>query len=215
MVLLVDNYDSFVYNLARYLEELGERTVVIRNDATTAAGALASGPSHLVLSPGPCTPREAGICVDLVRLAARQGIPTLGVCLGHQCLGSALGARVARGTPVHGKVSRIRHDGTDLFAGLPSPLRVTRYHSLVVDPDSLPHELVATAWTAEGVLMALRHRTAPLWGVQFHPEAVLTEAGHALLANFLALGRRSAPPGAAGVPAGTERPPPDVAPPEA
>jgi anthranilate synthase component 2 len=215
VILLVDNYDSFVYNLARYLEELGETTLVVRNDATTATDALASGPSHVVLSPGPCTPREAGICVDLVRLAARRGVPVLGVCLGHQCLGAALGGRVVRGSPVHGKVSPVRHDGTDLFEGLPSPLRVTRYHSLRIDPASLPPELVPTAWSGDGVLMAVRHREAPLWGVQFHPEAVLTEGGHALLANFLALGRGAAPPGPGGVPSGVERPPANAAPPEA
>lgn len=215
MVLLVDNYDSFVYNLARYLEELGEETRVVRNDAATAAAVLDPVPSHVVLSPGPCTPREAGICVDLVRLAARDRIPVLGVCLGHQCLGAALGARVVRGPPVHGKVSGVLHDGTDLFAGLPSPLRVTRYHSLVVEPGGLPGALLATAWTEDGVLMAVRHREAPLWGVQFHPEAVLTEGGHALLANFLALGRGAAPPGPGGVPSGAERPPAGIAAPTA
>jgi anthranilate synthase component 2 len=215
VILLVDNYDSFVYNLARYLEELGETTRVVRNDATSATAALASGPTHVVLSPGPCTPREAGISVDLVRSAARLGTPLLGVCLGHQCLGAALGGRVVRGAPVHGKVSPVRHDGTGLFAGLPSPLRVTRYHSLVVDPGSLPADLLPSAWTEDGILMAIRHREAPLWGVQFHPEAVLTQEGHALLANFLALGRGSPPPGPAGVPAGAERAPRDVEAPEA
>jgi anthranilate synthase component 2 len=215
VILLVDNYDSFVYNLARYLEELGETTRVVRNDATSATAALASGPTHVVLSPGPCTPREAGISVDLVRSAARLGTPLLGVCLGHQCLGAALGGRVVRGAPVHGKVSPVRHDGTGLFAGLPSPLRVTRYHSLVVDPGSLPADLLPSAWTEDGILMAIRHREAPLWGVQFHPEAVLTQEGHALLANFLALGRASPPPGPAGVPAGAERAPRDVEAPEA
>ncbi|MFO7587067.1 MAG: aminodeoxychorismate/anthranilate synthase component II [Gemmatimonadota bacterium] len=215
MILLVDNYDSFVYNLARYLEELGEETRVVRNDATSAAAALAPAPSHVVLSPGPCTPREAGICVDLVRLAERDRVPVLGVCLGHQCLGAALGGRIVRGPPVHGKVSLVRHAGDDLFTGLPSPLRVTRYHSLVVDPNGLPPDLLPTAWTEDGILMAVRHRTAPLWGVQFHPEAVLTEAGHALLANFLALGRGTVPPGPAGVPSGVERPPAAVEPPVA
>ncbi len=215
MILLVDNYDSFVYNLARYLEELGETTRVVRNDATTADAALAAGPSHVVLSPGPCTPREAGICPDLASLAVRRRVPLLGVCLGHQCLGAALGGRVVRGAPVHGKVSPVRHDGTDLFAGLPSPLRVTRYHSLRLDPGSLPPDLAPTAWTPDGVVMAVRHREAPAWGVQFHPEAVLTEGGHALLANFLALGRGTLPPGPAGVPAGVERPPAGASPPVA
>ncbi|MDT8435941.1 MAG: aminodeoxychorismate/anthranilate synthase component II [Gemmatimonadota bacterium] len=205
MILLIDNYDSFVYNLARYFEELGEATRVVRNDRIGAAEALAAGATHLVLSPGPRTPREAGICLELVRLA--RDVPTLGVCLGHQCLGAAFGARVVRGPPVHGKCSRIRHDGTDLFTGLPSPLSVVRYHSLVVDPGSLGPDLVPLAWTEGGILMALRHRRRPAWGVQFHPEAVLTEAGHALLANFLALGRGRAPGGrAAALPA------PEVAP---
>lgn len=188
MILLIDNYDSFVHNLARYLVELGEETVVVRNDAIAVESVLSAGPSHLILSPGPDTPREAGICVDLALRAAGK-IPILGVCLGHQCVGEAFGGRVVRGKPVHGKISNVHHDGTDLFAGLPNPLPATRYHSLVVDPDGLPSDLVPLARTSDGTLMALRHRVFPVWGVQFHPEAVLTTAGHALLANFLALGR--------------------------
>ncbi|MBK5096806.1 MAG: aminodeoxychorismate/anthranilate synthase component II [Gemmatimonadetes bacterium] len=207
MILLIDNYDSFVHNLARYFEELGEETVVVRNDAIDLESAVALRPGQIVLSPGPCTPREAGICVDLTRLVGGR-IPILGVCLGHQCLGEAFGGRVVRGRPVHGKVSAIEHEGVDLFSGLPAPLVVTRYHSLVVDPESLPPELVPLAWAPDGTLMALRHRTMPAWGVQFHPEAVLTTAGHALLANFLSLGRGQEPRGLA-----TPLPPHETAPP--
>lgn len=212
MILLIDNYDSFVYNLARYFEELGEETVVVRNDAIDLESVVALQPSHIVLSPGPCTPREAGICVDLARLVGGS-IPILGVCLGHQCLGEAFGGRVVRGRPVHGKVSAIHHEGIDLFSGLPAPLEVTRYHSLVVDPHDLPAELVPLAWTADGTLMALRHRSLPAWGVQFHPEAVLTEAGHALLANFLALGRQLNPRGLEAPLPPHETSPPGVSPP--
>jgi len=207
VILLIDNYDSFVHNLARYFEELGEETVVVRNDAIDLESAVALRPGQIVLSPGPCTPREAGICVDLTRLVGGR-IPLLGVCLGHQCLGEAFGGRVVRGRPVHGKVSAIEHEGIDLFSGLPAPLVVTRYHSLVVDPESLPPELVPLAWAPDGTLMALRHRTMPAWGVQFHPEAVLTTAGHALLANFLSLGRGQEPRGLA-----TPLPPHETAPP--
>ena len=207
MILLIDNYDSFVHNLARYFEELGEETVVVRNDAIDLESAVALRPGQIVLSPGPCTPREAGICVDLTRLVGGR-IPLLGVCLGHQCLGEAFGGRVVRGRPVHGKVSAIEHEGIDLFSGLPAPLVVTRYHSLVVDPESLPPEIVPLAWAPDGTLMALRHRTMPAWGVQFHPEAVLTTAGHALLANFLSLGRGQEPRGLA-----TPLPPHETAPP--
>lgn len=214
MIVLIDNYDSFVYNLARYLEELGETTKVLRNDALAVSDVLDLSPSHIVLSPGPCTPREAGICVELCR-AAGDCMPVLGVCLGHQCLAAAFGARVVRGSPVHGKASRIRHDGSDLFTGLPDPLQVTRYHSLVVDPGSLPRELLPLAWTEEGTNMALRHRSRPAWGVQFHPEACLTEHGHALLANFLALGRGEPPRGVLPLDSVHERPPPGAVPPRA
>ena len=195
MIVLLDNYDSFGHNLARYLEQLGETVSVIRNDATDVKALLALAPTHIVISPGPGTPAEAGISVDLVR-ACGSGIPLLGVCLGHQCIGAAFGAGVVRAEPVHGKVSPVEHGERDLFAGLPSPLTATRYHSLVLDPDTLPEMLEPTAWTS-GVLMGLRHRTLPMWGVQFHPEAVLTRHGHALLRNFLALGRAEVPPGLA------------------
>ncbi len=199
MIVLLDNYDSFVYNLARYLRELGEYVRVIRNDAAEAGEVLDLEPTHLVVSPGPCTPSEAGIANDLIR-ASRDTLPTLGVCLGHQCIADALGAEIVRADrPMHGKVSRIEHGGVDLFAGLPSPLRGVRYHSLVVEEESLPGELEVTARAVEtGEVMALRHRERQLWGVQFHPEAVLTERGHVLLRNFLALGRGENAPGAAG-----------------
>ena len=196
MIVLVDNYDSFGHNLARYLEQLGERVEVVRNDAMDVGDLIALEPTHIVISPGPCTPAEAGISVGVVR-ACLAGIPLLGVCLGHQCIGAALGASVVRAEPVHGKVSLVRHGERDLFGGLPSPLPTTRYHSLVIDPDTLPAALVATAWTDGDLLMGLRHRELPMWGVQFHPEAVLTRHGHALLRNFLALGRSEPPPGLA------------------
>lgn len=195
MVLLIDNFDSFVYNLARYLRELGEEVRVVRNDAIDVAGVRELAPDHLVISPGPCTPAEAGVSTDLVRELSGE-VPVLGVCLGHQCIARAFGGRVVRASePRHGKASRVRHDGTDLFTGLADPLRVIRYHSLLVDEESLPPELAVTARSEEGSLMALRHRERPAWGVQFHPEAVLTDHGHALLRNFLALGRGEAPPG--------------------
>jgi len=215
MIVLLDNYDSFGHNLARYLEQLGEHVEVVRNDATDVEGVISLAPTHVVISPGPCTPAEAGIAVDLVRSCSSR-IPLLGVCLGHQCIGAAFGARIVRCEPVHGRVSRIRHGERDLFAGLPSPLAATRYHSLVIDPESLPRELAPTAWTSSSLLMALRHRTLPLWGVQFHPEAVLTRYGHALLRNFLALGRNAPPPGMApGLPAPESPIMPSSGPPEA
>lgn len=185
MVLLIDNYDSFVHNLARYLRELGCQTRVVRNDRIGVEDVRRLAPAAIVLSPGPCTPREAGICVELVRRLG-AAIPILGVCLGHQAIGAALGARIVRASePVHGRTSLVHHDGSDLFCGLPSPLRAARYHSLVVEAASLPAELAVTAHTADEVVMALAHRAWPIRGVQFHPESVLTECGHRLLANFL------------------------------
>ncbi len=194
MVILIDNYDSFGLNLARYLEQLGEDVRILRNDQSDVEGILNLGPSHVVISPGPCTPREAGVSVELVRACAPD-IPVLGVCLGHQCIGVAFGGRVIRAAPGHGKISAVSHGADDLFGGLPSPLACTRYHSLVLDPESLPASLRPTAWTDDGLVMALQHQSMPMWGVQFHPEAVLSEHGHALLRNFLARGRGEAPPG--------------------
>ena len=187
MLLLIDNYDSFVHNLARYVRELGVPTQVHRNDAITIAAIEALAPSHIIISPGPCTPREAGISnAVIVDLGAR--IPILGVCLGHQCLAAALGGRVVRASrPRRGKTSPIHHFGQGLFAGVPSPFQATRYHSLIVEREGLPDCLEVVATTPENEIMALRHRSWPLWGVQFHPESVLTEHGYDLLKNFLSL----------------------------
>ena len=185
MVLLIDNYDSFVYNLARYVSELGWQRVVVRNDAVTLKEIEALTPSHILLSPGPCTPHEAGISNAVVEHFG-PAIPILGVCLGHQCIGQVYGGRVVRAwRPMHGKTSLVEHDEQGIFAGLSSPLRVTRYHSLIVSPEDLPAELIVTARSAEGEIMALAHRRHPVVGVQFHPEAVLTEHGYDLLRNFL------------------------------
>lgn len=186
MILLIDNFDSFVYNLARYLEELGEETRVVRNDAIDVAGVRALAPRAIVLSPGPCDPLRAGICLALVRSLAPT-VPILGVCLGHQVIGEALGGAVVRGQPMHGRTSRIYHDGTGVFAGLPSPFLAARYHSLIVREEGLPPELRVTARLADGTIMGLAHVRWPLHGVQFHPESILTEHGHSLLRNFLAL----------------------------
>ena len=185
-VLVIDNYDSFVHNLARYVRELGWTTQVRRNDMIDLDGIAALAPSHIVISPGPCTPNEAGVSVAAVRRFG-PSTPILGVCLGHQCIGQAYGGRIVRARrPMHGKTSLVRHDGTGVFAGLPNPLRATRYHSLVVAADDLPAQLAATAHAEDGEIMALRHRSHPVIGVQFHPEAVLTEHGLDLLRNFLA-----------------------------
>ncbi|NUO94081.1 MAG: aminodeoxychorismate/anthranilate synthase component II [Gemmatimonadaceae bacterium] len=187
MILVIDNYDSFTYNLVQYLGELGAEIIVRRNDAVTVEEVGALAPSGIVLSPGPCTPAEAGVTVEVIR-AWGASIPTLGVCLGHQAIGEAYGGKVVRAArAVHGKTSRITHDGTGLFAGLPSPLEVGRYHSLVVERESLPAslEVVATATDDPSEIHALRHATHPVWGVQFHPESVLTPNGKQLLRNFL------------------------------
>ena len=182
-VLVVDNYDSFTYNLVQYLGELGADLDVVRNDVESTEQLLARRPDRVIVSPGPCTPNEAGVSVEVMRRFPEAGIPTLGVCLGHQSLAQAFGGEVIRHEPVHGKTTEITHEGTGLFAGLPSPLTVGRYHSLVVDPD-LPDCLEATAHGG-GVLMAMRHRELPALGVQFHPESVLTPDGKRLLENFL------------------------------
>ena len=185
MILLLDNYDSFVYNLARYVRELGEEPVVVRNDAITLEGIDALAPSHIIVSPGPCSPTEAGISVSVIRRFGTS-TPILGVCLGHQAIGSAYGAEIVRARrPMHGKTSRIHHDGEGLFAGVPSPFTATRYHSLVIAPDSLPSALRVTATSEDGEIMAVAHRTDPVVGVQFHPESALTEHGYWLIDRFL------------------------------
>ncbi len=189
MLLLVDNYDSFTYNLVHYLGEIGADVRVERNDAMDAGEMLALGPSAIVLSPGPCDPDRAGVCLPLTLAAAEAGIPLLGVCLGHQTIGQAFGGRVVRCHEiVHGKMGVIHHDGAGVFAGLPSPFLATRYHSLIVDRDTLPDCLEVTAWLADGTIMGLRHRTLPVEGVQFHPESIASEHGHALLRTFLKSG---------------------------
>ena len=187
MFLLIDNYDSFTYNLFHFLGELGAEVEVRRNDALTAAEALALAPRGIVLSPGPCDPDRAGICLDLVSAAAGR-VPMLGVCLGCQAIGQAFGGKVVRAdAPMHGKMSEIRHDGRGVFSDLPSPFQATRYHSLVVERESLPETLEVTAETADGVIMGLQHRELPIYGVQFHPESIASEHGHALLRNYLAV----------------------------
>jgi anthranilate synthase/aminodeoxychorismate synthase-like glutamine amidotransferase len=189
MLLLVDNYDSFTYNLYQYLGELGAAVRVVRNDEIAVAEAMALRPEAIVISPGPGTPDEAGISLDLIRAAAGS-VPLLGVCLGHQSLGQAFGGRIVRAPSLmHGKTSEIHHDGRTIFAGLPEPFTATRYHSLVIAPESLPACLEVSARTADGVIMAVRHREHRLEGVQFHPESILTTAGKDLLANFLRMTR--------------------------
>lgn len=185
MILLIDNYDSFVYNLARYVRELGETPLVSRNDGLTMVEIERIAPSHIIISPGPCSPNEAGISIEVVRRFA-PSIPILGVCLGHQAIGAAFGAAIVRARqPMHGKVSRIHHDGSGIFTGLPSPFHATRYHSLAVSPASLPPVLRVTATADDGEIMALEHREHPVVGVQFHPESALSEHGYRLLARFL------------------------------
>ena len=193
-ILLIDNYDSFTFNLVHHLGELGARCEVRRNDSLSAEDALDFGARALVLSPGPCDPDQAGICLETVRLAAARGTPLLGVCLGHQTLGQALGGRVVRAPEiVHGKTSPIRHAGRGIFAGLPQGFSATRYHSLIVDRSTLPVTLEITAETEDGTIMGLAAREAPLHGVQFHPESIASEHGKALLANFLRLAGLNAP----------------------
>jgi anthranilate synthase component 2 len=188
MFLLIDNYDSFAYNLVHFLGELGAKIAVRRNDAVTVEEALALGDEGIVLSPGPCDPDRAGICLALIAAAAARRRPLLGVCLGHQAVGQAFGGRVVRApVPMHGKVSLIRHKAEGLFAGLPSPFAATRYHSLIVERDSLPKVLSVTAETDDGLIMGLAHRDLPIHGVQFHPESIASEHGHDVLRNFLNL----------------------------
>jgi len=186
MLLLIDNYDSFTYNLVHFLGELGADCDVVRNDKLSADEALEKKPKAIVLSPGPCTPNEAGICLELIEKAAGQ-VPILGVCLGHQSIGQAYGGTIIRTTPMHGKLSPVTHNGTGLFKGLESPIEVTRYHSLTVQPDTLPDCLSVTARTPDGTIMGLAHIEHPVHGVQFHPESIASEMGHEMLANFLSL----------------------------
>jgi anthranilate synthase/aminodeoxychorismate synthase-like glutamine amidotransferase len=185
VILLIDNYDSFVHNLARYVRELGGEAVVRRNDAITLDEIAQAGPSHIIVSPGPCTPREAGISTDVIRRMGSQ-VPVLGVCLGHQCIGAAYGGEIVRARrPMHGKTSPIRHTGEDLFRGLPNPFAATRYHSLAIAADGFPPELRITATAPDGEIMGVAHREYPVSGVQFHPESILTEVGYDILRNFL------------------------------
>jgi anthranilate synthase component 2 len=194
MLLLIDNYDSFTYNLVHFLGELGADVVVRRNDALTPAEALAMKPEGIVLSPGPCDPDKAGICLDLIRESAVVRMPLFGVCLGHQAIGQAFGGRVIRApAPMHGKISPMLHRGESVLAGLPSPFSATRYHSLIVARDDLPACLTVTAETADGLIMGLAHRDLPIHGVQFHPESIASEYGHELLANFLKLAKSVEP----------------------
>jgi anthranilate synthase component 2 len=194
MLLLIDNYDSFTYNLVHYLGELGAEIEVVRNDALDVQQAMARRPSAIVLSPGPCDPAQAGICLPLTAAAAEAKIPLLGVCLGHQTIGEAFGGKVVRCHEiVHGKMGTMHHAGQGVFRGLPSPFLATRYHSLVVERESLPDCLEVTAWLADGTIMGLRHRSLPIEGVQFHPESIASEHGHQLLRNFLDLARTAVP----------------------
>ena len=197
MILVIDNYDSFTYNLVHYLNELGAETLVYRNDALSVEEALGLQPQGVLLSPGPCTPNEAGICLDLLATAP-DDLPILGVCLGHQAIGQAFGGQVVRAPePVHGKVWQVHHDGRDVFAGIPSPFVATRYHSLTLDPASVPDCLEVTAWTEDGIVMGLKHRDLPISGVQFHPESIASAHGHDLLRNFLTLAGAALPTPAA------------------
>jgi anthranilate synthase component II len=185
MILVIDNYDSFTWNLVHYLMELGADVEVVRNDAMSVGQAMTSGAEAFLISPGPKTPSEAGISLDLVAACAEAGKPLLGVCLGHQAIGQHFGGHVVRGGLMHGKTSPVSHDGTGLFADLPSPFTATRYHSLIVD--DIPEQLVVNATSPDGSVMGVRHRTLPIHGVQFHPESIATEHGHAMLANFMML----------------------------
>lgn len=183
-VLVIDNYDSFTYNLVQYLGELGAEVLVRRNDEVAPEELLELHPDRIVISPGPCTPNEAGVSVELIEKVSGQ-VPILGVCLGHQAIGQAFGAEIVRGEPVHGKTAKILHDGEGVYRGLKQAFEATRYHSLVIEPESLPETLVVTSRTEDGTIMGVRHRDLPVEGVQFHPESVLTRSGHELLKNFL------------------------------
>ena len=184
-ILVIDNYDSFTFNLVHYLQELGAEVEVVRNDAISAGQALSSGAQAFLLSPGPCTPNEAGICLDMVAACTEAKKPLLGVCLGHQTIGQHFGGKVVRGGLMHGKTSPVSHDGSGLFSGLPSPFTATRYHSLIVE--DIPVDLIVNATSDDGHVMGFRHATLPIHGVQFHPESIATEHGHAMLGNFMRL----------------------------
>ncbi len=187
MILVIDNYDSFTYNLVQYLGELKQEVTVVRNDETTPAAIKSMGPKGILISPGPCTPAEAGVSVDVIKECG-PSIPILGVCLGHQSIGAAYGGVVKRASEiVHGKTSRIHHSGRGVFLGIPSPFTATRYHSLIVERESIPSDLEITAWTDDGTIMGVQHRRYRVFGVQFHPESIATEFGHELLKNFLAM----------------------------
>jgi anthranilate synthase component 2 len=183
-VLVIDNYDSFTYNLVQYLGELGAEVLVRRNDEVTPEEVLELHPDRIVVSPGPCTPKEAGVSVEVIEKVSGQ-VPILGVCLGHQAIGQAFGAEIVRGEPVHGKTAKILHDGEGVYRGVQQGFEATRYHSLVIEPESLPEDLLVTSRTEDGTIMGVRHRDYPVEGVQFHPESVLTRSGHELLKNFL------------------------------
>ncbi len=187
MILVIDNYDSFTWNLVHYLRELGAKVEVVRNDAMTASEAMASGASAFLISPGPCTPNEAGISLDLVAACTEAKTPLLGVCLGHQSIGQHFGGQVVRGGLMHGKTSPVTHDSSGVFVDLPSPFTATRYHSLIVPEEGLPESLLINARGPDGTVMGFRHESLPIHGVQFHPESIATEHGHALLANFMKL----------------------------
>jgi len=190
MFLLIDNYDSFTYNLLHYLGELGAEVVVHRNNEISVEDAMAMGAEGIVISPGPCDPDKAGICLDLVSAAADKHLPVFGVCLGFQAIGQAFGGTITRAPkPMHGKLSTITHDATGVFQGLPSPIQATRYHSLAIDPDSMPNSLVAIAHSDDGAIQGLRHAALPIHGVQFHPESIASEHGHDILRNFIDLAR--------------------------
>jgi anthranilate synthase/aminodeoxychorismate synthase-like glutamine amidotransferase len=188
MVLVIDNYDSFTYNLVQYLGEMGVQMEIHRNDQITLERIRELSPERILISPGPCSPRESGLSNEIIRTFAGK-VPIFGVCLGHQCIGHTFGANVVVNyRMMHGKTSPIHHDGRDLFAGMPNPFEATRYHSLVIERASMPDFLEVTAWTDEGEIMGVRHKTLPIWGVQFHPESILTQSGRQILANFLQLG---------------------------
>ena len=188
MILVLDNYDSFTYNLVQYLGELGVDVQVRRNDEVSLEQIRALKPERILVSPGPCSPRESGLSNEVIRTFASEGVPVFGVCLGHQCIGHTFGAEVVVNyRMMHGKTSPIKHNGKDLFAGMPNPFLATRYHSLVINRDSLPEVLEITAETDEGEIMGVRHKTLPIWGVQFHPESILTESGRTIMKNFLTL----------------------------